>query len=420
MPTATDFSPALTEPECNPADARRRDASRNVLPFKRPDSAVAKVEVFRDPFAVEALWAALEEKAAVSAYQTRAFVLPWLETLGARRNIEPLFVVAKDWRENVVALFCLGIERQGPFRVAVFLGGKESNFNLALVQPNVSLNAEDLGFVFAEAVRLLGRAAPHLFLLQNQPQEWDGLANPLALLPHQPSPSFAYATKLEPNGEAFIAGKLSKDTRKKLRKKEAKLAEIGALTSLSNDTPQNAKLIVDAFLAEKIARCEARAFEANFADPAMREFLERLSGADGGSKPALDFYALKAGDKIVATYAGFAHRNHFSCLVNSFDSDPDIARSSPGDLLLMRLVALQCDRGRSEFDLGIGEARYKSSYCDVTIRLFDTVLPVGAVGHICAAYAKLRLSMKRKIKQRPEIFANIRRLRQVFPLLSLI
>lgn len=420
MPTATDFSPALAEPECNPADTRRPGAPGNVFAFKRPGAAVAKVEVFRDPRAIDALWADLEEKAAASAYQTRAFVLPWLETLGAARNIEPLFIVAKDWRNTVLALFCLGIERQGLFRIAVFLGGKESNFNLGLVHPKASLCADDLRFIFAEAARLLGRDAPHLFLLQNQPEEWDGIANPLALLDRQASPSFAYATTLQPKGEAFIAEKLSKDTRKKLRKKEAKLAEIGAVTVVSNDRPQNAQMIVDAFLDEKIARCEACAYEANFADPAMRAFLERLSGADGRSKPALDFYALKAGDKIVATYAGLAHRNHFSCLVNSFDSDPDIARSSPGDLMLMRLVALQCDRGRSGFDLGIGEARYKSSYCDVTVPLFDSVLPVGALGHLCAAYAKLRLSMKRKIKQRPGIFANIRRLRQVFPLLSVL
>jgi CelD/BcsL family acetyltransferase involved in cellulose biosynthesis len=420
VPTATDFSPAITTPESNPAETRRNEASRNVLPFKRPGSAVAKVEVYRDPAAVDALWAALEESAAASAYQTRAFLLPWLETLGAARDIEPLFVVAKDWRDGVLALFCLGIERQGPFRIAVFLGGKESNFNLGLVQPNAPLSAEDIRFVFAEAARLLGRDGPHLFLLQNQPQQWDGIANPLALLDHQTSPSFAYATQLQPEGEAFVAEKLSKETRKKLRKKEAKLAELGAVSVLANDGPQNAKMIVDAFLAEKIARCEARAYEANFADPAMRVFLERLSGADGRSKPVLDFYALKVGDKIVATYAGLAHRNHFSCLVNSFDSDPDIARSSPGDLLLTRLVALQCDRGRSGFDLGIGEARYKSSYCDLTIPLFDTVLPVGAVGRLCAAYAKLRLSIKRRIKQRPEIFANIRRLRQIFPLLSLL
>ncbi|HEY1736368.1 MAG TPA: GNAT family N-acetyltransferase [Methylovirgula sp.] len=417
MSTTTEYSP-LPQTKRNPADAVRQSAA--AFQSTLPTGAIAQIEVFRDHAGVEAAWADLEAIAPASAYQTRAFLIPWMETLGRSRGIEPFFLLARDWKTRPVALFCLGIERHGPIRTAVFLGGKESNFNLGLIRPDLALTAADLCMLFGAAVRALGKDAPHLFLLQNQPHDWQGADNPLALLPHQESPSFAYATKLEGKGEAFVASKLSKDSRKKLRKKETRLAEMGAISLVTNDTPANAQALVDSFLAEKIARCEARAYEADFADPAMRTFLERMGVAKDHAPPTLDFYGLKAGERIVATYAGFAYRDHFSCLVNSFDSDPEIAKSSPGDLLLMRLVALQCDAGRNGLDLGIGEARYKAAYCDVTVPLFDVLVPVGMIGHVVAAYTKLRLSMKRKIKQRPEMFASIRRLRQVFPLLSLI
>ncbi len=205
-----------------------------------------------------------------------------------------------------------------------------------------------------------------------------------------------------------------------MRKKEARLAELGAVTLISNDAPATARAILDAFLAEKIARCEAAAIEADFTDPAMRAFLERLSVPADGGAPWLAFHALKLGERIIATYAGAVHRDHFSCMVNSFDSDPEIAKSSPGDLLLMRLIASQCDRSIAGFDLGIGEARYKATYCDVTIPLFDVVIPVGIIGRICAAYAKSRLKTKRMIKQHPKIFASIKRLRRVVPGLALL
>lgn len=412
MSTVTNYSPSLPTQHRVSAEGAPQSTSQS--------TSIINVEVYFDPSAVAAAWAELEAVAAVSAYQTRAFLIPWLETIGAGRRIEPLFILGKDRQGRGVALICLGIERHGPFRIALFLGGKESNFNLGLFRPNVAVSPADLRFLFRAAAKALGPAAPHLFLLQNQPFDWEEIGNPLALLPHQPSPSFAYATQLGTDGEKFLAAKLSKDTRKKLRKKEARLAELGSVTLVSNDVPAAARAILDAFLAEKIARCEACSIEADFTNPAVRAFLERLSVPADSGAPWLAFHALKLGERIIATYAGAVHRGHFSCMVNSFDSDPEIAKSSPGDLLLMRLIASQCDRRLKNFDLGIGEARYKATYCDQTVPLFDVVIPVGITGRICAAYAKSRLKTKRMIKRNPKIFAGIKRLRRVIPGLALL
>lgn len=375
---------------------------------------IAHVTVFRDPHEVDAAWAELEARAPSSLYQTRAFLKPWMETLGAMRDIEPMFILGTDAFGRPAILLCLGIERHGPFRIGTFLGGKESNFNLGLCRSDLRFSADDLNRLLRQAAKSLGAAAPHCFLLLNQPETWEGIANPLAALPHQASPSFAYTTPLEPNGEKFVASKQSKDTRKKLRKKEARLVELGAVTAIANDTPDAARAIVDAFLMQKIARAEAQAYDADFATPAMRSFLEMLAVPQGDNAPAIEFHALTCGGKIVATYAGGTHRNHFSCLVNSFDADPEIAKSSPGDLLLMRLIAGQCDKGRDGFDLGIGEARYKASYCDVTVPLFDTVFPVGFIGQLFGASVAARLKLKRAIKQNPELFARLKKLRQTF------
>lgn len=381
----------------------------------RVSATLAKVEVYQDPTAILQDWAKLEAAAPASAYQTRGFVIPWMETIGASRRITPFFVLARDKQGHAVALLCLGIERHGPFRVASFLGGRESNFNLGLFRPDLRLTRADLLMLLHTAAEILGPAAPHVFLLKNQPFAWEAVANPLAQLPHQPSPSFAYATELGSTGEKLLAAKLSKETRKKLRKKEARLADLGPVSSISNDTPADARVILDKFLAEKIARCEARSINVDFADPAMRAFLERLSAPTSGGAPWLEFHALKAGERIVATYAGAVHREHFSCMLNSFDLDSEVAKSSPGELLLTRLIASQSDKGLKSFDLGIGEARYKNTYCDVTIELFDAILPLGAIGRLAAALAALRLNAKRRIKQNPRLYAQINRLGRIVP-----
>jgi CelD/BcsL family acetyltransferase involved in cellulose biosynthesis len=378
---------------------------------KRRASVVAKITVHRSIAAVEADWAELEAIAPASVYQTRAFLIPWIETLGRARDIDPFFVVAKDANETAIALLCLGVQRRGWFKAGMFLGGKESNFNLGLFRPGIHFSAADLRHLLHEAASALGSEAPHIFILKNQPHLWGAIQNPLAQLPQVESASFAYATELARDAQNFLTRRLSKDSRKKLRKKEERLATQGDLTLITGDTPENARRILNAFFLEKIRRCEEQQIPTDFADVATRAFFDRLSQqktADG--RAWLELSGLTLNDRIIATYAGAAHRGRFSAMVNSFDSDPIIAKSSPGDLLLMKLVATQCANGRSSFDLGIGEARYKMTYCDTTVPLFDALMPMGVVGYMLALRQVICSKIKMEIKQRPRAFAVVRRL----------
>jgi CelD/BcsL family acetyltransferase involved in cellulose biosynthesis len=379
-----------------------------------PGRIFAKVEVHRALDAVEADWAELEQQASASIYQTRAFVMPWLEALGAEHKITPLFITAKDSFGRTIALLCLGVRSYGWFRVASFLGGRESNFNFGLFRPGAYFSPADLRALLRDAAKAAGKDAPDVFVLKNQPYEWKGTQNPFAFLPHQPSPSAAYATELDGDAAAFLKSKLSKDTQKKLRKKEARLAEIGSVELITGDDPETARRILDAFFAEKIRRFDEKAIASDFAAPSMRSFFERLHRQE--HTPAncwLELYGLSVGDRIIATYIGAAHKGHFSAMVNSFDSDPEIAKSSPGDLLLMKLMAAQCTDSRTSFDLGIGEARYKTTYCDIKVPLFDVLVPLGAIGYAIAARQLVGSRLKTEIKKRPQIFAALRQAKYI-------
>jgi CelD/BcsL family acetyltransferase involved in cellulose biosynthesis len=262
------------------------------------------------------------------------------------------------------------------------------------------------------AADALGRDAPHIFILKNQPHHWGTVPNPLAQLAKVQSASFAYATDLAADAAGFLARKLSKDSRKKLRKKEARLAEHGTLDLITGDTPEAARKILDAFFVDKIRRCREKAISADFDSAATRTFFDRLSRQKTATdQPWLELYGLTLNDRVIATYAGAAHRGRFSAMVNSFDTDATIAKSSPGDLLLMKLIAAQCDNGHASFDLGIGEARYKMTYCDTTVPLFDALMPVSAVGYVLALRQLICSKLKLEIKQRPRTFALLRQLK---------
>jgi len=94
-------------------------------------------------------------------------------------------------------------------------------------------------------------------------------------------------------------------------------------------------------------------------------------------------------------------------MFTAFDADPAIARASPGELLMLEVIRVQCRRGRRVFDLGVGEARYKNSLCDEVEELVDMALPITARGRIYVAAADGLLRLKRLAKQTPWIWNGL-------------
>jgi CelD/BcsL family acetyltransferase involved in cellulose biosynthesis len=356
-----------------------------------------------------AAWSELETLAPCSIYQTRAWLVPWIETVGRNCGLEPFFILARDGRGRPIALLPLGLRRRGRLRIAVWLGGTDSNFNMGLLRHDCGWTSSDLKQLMRAATR--GKAdSPHLYILKNQPYHWSSRANPFAALRHHPSPSPAFGTSLETDAAAFLDTKLSKDTRKKLRKKEARLATLGPIRHVRVTDPALQEEVIETFLRLKTARLRARQIRSGFEAPAMRAFLQRASVPEGGG---IELHALFVADRLVAVYGGQSHNGQWSGMFNAIDTDVTIARWSPGDILLARLLTYCCEQGLVRFDLGIGEARYKRTFCEEEIPLFDVILPVTGLGIVAAAIANMFQQTKRFIKARPRLFQLALRTRAI-------
>ena len=72
-----------------------------------------------------------------------------------------------------------------------------------------------------------------------------------------------------------------------------------------------------------------------------------------------------------------------------------------------------CARGLDTFDLGIGEAHYKSLFCSDAEPLFDSFLPLTRGGRFVALGARLAEACKRAIKQQPLLWSAVRALRRL-------
>jgi CelD/BcsL family acetyltransferase involved in cellulose biosynthesis len=352
-----------------------------------------QVDVSEDVTAISRAWLSLEMSGLATPYQTLGWQRAALSTLDA--NATPLLVTFRDRHGKTAGLLPLVKTRKTGVSIAMFPGGKHANYNMGLFAPGTAerLTAVDLQAVLASAA---GQAGVDLFVFRNQPHIWAGITNPMARLPHQPAASSAWRADLMADADAFVASLMSSESRKKLRHKERKLAEIGPLAYVEASTPAEARDLLAAFLAQKKLRFAAMGITNPFDDPAALAFLEQAAAVplEGGPPAPVALYALKTGDRVVAVFGGVIHGGRFCGMFTSFDAAPDVARSSPGDLLILHLVRTMCARGLTAFDLGVGDAAYKSDYCKIREELFDSFLPMTATGRL----ASIALSTAYRLK----------------------
>ena len=168
--------------------------------------SVGRIDVHEDAVAANAAWEKLEETCPGSIYQTRRFLLPWLAAFAGPLGITPMLVVAHDAQGAPVAFLPFGVREQGPFRVAEFLGGKDSNANMGLFSPGFDFSRDDLVSLL-RAAAAKARLSPDIFRLANQPERWEDGPNPLDIFPHQASASFLHGARLTVDAAASVAAK---------------------------------------------------------------------------------------------------------------------------------------------------------------------------------------------------------------------
>jgi len=375
---------------------------------------VPTTEVFFDLASVEALWRGLETDPAVLATPYQRF--DWVAAYAASAPDLALRVfVLRDGSGRPQALIPCHVTREHGLRVARVVGATHANFHMPLFASRaaaVALRPEDLVERLRKAARSDGI---DVYAFSHQPLFWDGSANPLGVRA-APSRSDAYGLLLGPDADTTLKRVFSAEARKKLRAKEKRLVEaFGPVAYRVARTDAEVAAYLEAFYTQKAARFAALGIADPYADARIRDFIAAGSRRDIASgEAAIEVAALVAveGERVFAVFAGAVDAGRYSGMMTSFDQDPAVSRSSPGDILLQHLVRDQATRGRRAFDLGVGEARYKTNTCDETIALGETTIPVSLPGHLFALKIVGTARLKRRIKRNPRLMALIGRLRK--------
>ncbi len=360
------------------------------------------VTITADIVSLEADWHALEARALVTPYQAYGWVRPFVETVGAAQRMDFRHVVLRDGAGEPLAILPLVITRRNGIRFAEFIGGKHANYHMGLFAPDFAarLDAAATRRMLTEIGAAIGGLDALIFV--NQPTQWQGIANPLAALAAGPSPSCAYKLALiSGDCDGSLRRSMSSHAHKKLKNKRNRFVTYGPSEIVRAREPGEIARVIDAFLRQKAARFRMMGVPDPFAAPAVRSFLERGAQASGAQPAVLELYSLDVAGQSVATYVGAVQAGRFSGMATSFDMDSEVAKTSPGEILLVDLIKLKCREGITMFDLGVGEARYKTTICNERDDLVDSFLPLTAKGHAFAVIARAKREAKRRIKASP-------------------
>ncbi|MEO1065637.1 MAG: GNAT family N-acetyltransferase, partial [Actinomycetota bacterium] len=107
---------------------------------------------------------------------------------------------------------------------------------------------------------------------------------------------------------------------------------------------------------------------------------------------------------------GIVQGNRFSGMVNSHDMER-FGKYPIGDIMLRRMIEDVSRRGVTCFDLGVGESDYKNHWCPDTDRLFETILPLTALGYPISLSLRGFHATKRRIKHDETLMGLVKKLR---------
>ena len=375
---------------------------------------IVSIKVFDDLTAAEPFWRRLEaDRALATPYQRYDFLAAWQHHVGSRSGITPFVVTGFDQAGEPVFLWPFGRTRVGPLHVIEFLGSKHVNINLGLWRRDLAatITARNI----RDVLDRIGHSGPRadLLVLYRQPLEWNGLANPFALLPRQPSVDQAMRLTIDRPGEQMIERILSGATRRRLRGKARKLESLQGFRYFRASTPAEIDRLLEAFLAAKAVHMAQQGLGNVFAAPGVADFVRaacrhRLPNGHH----LIDIHALEGDGEMLAMFAVVADDHRCSSMFNTYTLSEN-SRHSPGLILLRQMIIEIADRGLRGFDLGVGKADYKTVFCDEVEFLFDTVMGLTTLGRIAAPAMYAATATKRLIKDKPSLWKTVQALRRL-------
>ena len=382
------------------------DSRTAEAPARPRASRIARVDIVRDFAQAEAIWRELEERQLATPYQRFGMLSAWQSEVGNRESAEPFIVTAHDADGRPLVLLPLVLRIRRGVRIASFMGGKHTTFNMALWDLDFAreATATDLADLLSA---LRAKAAADVLALTQQPRHWQDHLNPFAMLPRQRSVNDCPVMTMAPGDPP--ENRISKSFRGRLKGKERKLQGPGYRYHMAS-TDADIERLLNWFFHVKPMRMAEQKLPDVFAEPGVADFVRKACRAPFAGGRVIDIHALECDDEVIAIFAGVADGDRFSMMFNTYTMSGR-ARYSPGLILMRHIIDHYGERRYRALDLGIGSDDYKRLFCKGDEPIFDSFVPLTSRGRIAAIAMSGFNRVKRQVKHNRVLLDLAQRLR---------
>jgi CelD/BcsL family acetyltransferase involved in cellulose biosynthesis len=371
-------------------------------------SRIEHVDIVRDFAEAEPAWRALEDQAQFSTpYQRYDLLSQWQLQVGTRENAMPLIAIAYDGERRPLVLMPLTMTREHGVRVARFMGGKHTTFNMALWDKDFAREATVADLAELSSA-LRAQDVADVLALTQQPRHWHDILNPLATLPKQPCANDCPVLSMVPGDPP--QNRISNSFRRRLKSKERKLQSPGYRYHLATGEA-DVDRILDWFFRVKPMRMAEQKLPNVFAEPGVEEFIRNACRAPHAGGRVIDIHALECDDEVIAMFAGVADGHRFSMMFNTYTMSAR-SRYSPGLILMRDIIDHYAGKKYRALDLGIGSDDYKRLFCKGDESIFDSFIALSVRGRIAAAAMSALNRIKRQVKRNPMLLRFAQTLRR--------
>ena len=333
------------------ATMRMRDAT---LPVPR---ARLRVEVHETAGDLDDVWDDFERHGHCTAFQTRAWVESWFDTVGRAQKVAPLDVlVREEGSGRPVMLLPLCRTRRASLRVIECAGGQVTDYQGPLFARGFSPSGATALQLRREIAARLGG---DLIAFDRMPEKIAGAPNPLCgIFRSRPVTYSSWMVSLPATKEAFEAISLDRSFLKELRRKGRRVRGNGSTRVIEALTPADRDRVFAA-LCEQRGRRFAELDRFNIlADAAHLSFYRR---AIHHPRSNCRLFALEVDGEIIATAMGPSHGGQFHLILSTI-AEGRWKSSSPGNVLIDEMITLLIAQGTTHFDFTIGDEPYKRNF----------------------------------------------------------
>jgi CelD/BcsL family acetyltransferase involved in cellulose biosynthesis len=358
-----------------------------------------RLRLFTDMEAVKPIWLALEATGISTVYQSFVWCRTWLSRVGKARNITPCIVVGENMFGETMFVLPLQFRRKYGVRIVESLTAPQGAYGFGLF--NTVFISEQASVWFAAHFDKIAATLPQHDVLHiaDVPGSMMSYPSPLMAVRNFPAANHSQIMDLQLDYQALLEQKRSAESRRSMRKRDAKLLTSGRLSFELPAKLEDRKATIKTMLVQqKIRLAEAGVY--GVFDDLEQQFITDLIYTQTAEGPLLRPYRLMLDGKILAVMLGAYRHGTYWALISSL-VEGDVRKHSPGDYALRAMIKSLCEDGTAQLDFSAGDTAYKSHWTDRRVPLYLIVRAKTLRGLPIAGFLLLREQLKRVAKTTP-------------------